>query len=228
MSDGERSGPVRVVIADDQPLIRAGFRAILDTESAIEVVGEAADGREAVDLVRRKRPDVALLDIQMPVLDGLEAARRIRADDAEPGTAVLMLTTFDLDEYVYDALRAGASGFLLKDVLPEQLIEAVHAVAAGDALIAPRVTKRLIERFALLAPPRTRPPQLAELTARELEVLVLLARGLSNLEIASALVVSDATAKTHVKHVLAKLGLDNRVQAVVYAYENGLVTPGAG
>jgi DNA-binding NarL/FixJ family response regulator len=218
--------PVRVVIADDQPLIRAGFRAILDGRAGLEVVGEAADGAEAVELVRRQRPHVALLDVQMPRMDGIEAARRILGSGAEPATAVLMLTTFDLDEYVYDALQAGASGFLLKDVLPEQLIDAVRAVAAGDALIAPRVTRRLIERFATLAAPRPCPPELGELTARELEVLVLMARGRSNLDIARTLVVSDATVKTHVKHVLAKLRLANRVQAVVYAYEHGIVTPG--
>jgi DNA-binding NarL/FixJ family response regulator len=189
------------------------------------VVGEAEDGRNAVDLALKRRPKVVLMDIKMPDLDGLEATRRILTDD-DSETAVLMLTTFDLNEYVYEALRAGASGFLLKDVLPEDLIAAVRVVAGGDALIAPAVTKRLIEHFVRTAPPATPPAELSELTPREVEVLTLVARGLSNGEIASDLVLSEATVKTHVKHVLAKLGVRDRVQAVVFAYEAGLVTPG--
>jgi DNA-binding NarL/FixJ family response regulator len=217
--------PVRVLIADDQALVRAGFRAILDGQPDIEVVGDAGDGVAAVDLARLRSPDVVLMDIQMPSMDGIEAARRILA--TEP-VAVLMLTTFGIDEYVYDALRAGASGFLLKDVEPEKLIEAVHVVAAGDALIAPAITKRLIAQFARSAPARVPPAALGELTPREREVLVLVARGLSNAEIATELVLSDATVKTHVKRLLSKLGLRDRVQAVVLAYEVGLVTPGPG
>jgi DNA-binding NarL/FixJ family response regulator len=218
--------PVSVLIADDQALVRAGFRAILEGQPDIAVVGEAVDGRDALDLVRRRRPDVVLMDIQMPGVDGLEATRRVLAEAGEDPIAVLMLTTFDLNEYVYDALRAGASGFLLKDVPPEQLIAAVRIVAAGDALIAPSITKRLIEQFARTAPRRTPPPQLAELTPREREVLTLIARGLSNREIAGELVLSEATVKTHVKRVLAKLEVRDRVQVVVLAYEAGLVTPG--
>jgi DNA-binding NarL/FixJ family response regulator len=216
---------VSVLIADDQALVRGGFRAILEGQPDLTVVGEAGDGLAAVDLAGRRRPDVVLMDIRMPGMDGLEAARRILA--SEPSPAVLMLTTFDVDEYVYEALRAGASGFLLKDVLPEHLIDAVRVVAGGDALIAPSITKRLIERFAAVAPPATRPAGLDELTPRELEVLGLVARGLSNAEIAEQLVLSADTVKTHVKRVLAKLGLRDRVQAVVLAYESGLVTPGA-
>jgi DNA-binding NarL/FixJ family response regulator len=216
---------VTVLIADDQALVRAGFRSILESQPGITVVGEAADGRDAVDLARKRRPSVVLMDIKMPDLDGLEATRRILAEDDQE-TAVLMLTTFDLNEYVYEALRAGASGFLLKDVLPEDLIAAVRVVADGDALIAPTVTKRLIEHFIRTAPPSTPPAELSDLTPREVEVLTLIARGLSNGEIAADLVLSEATVKTHVKHVLAKLGVRDRVQAVVFAYEAGLVTPG--
>jgi DNA-binding NarL/FixJ family response regulator len=218
---------ISVLIADDQALVRAGFRSILEGQPGITVVGEAGDGRDAVDLARRRQPDVVLMDIQMPDLDGLEATRRIldEADEEHP-IAVLMLTTFDLNEYVYEALRAGASGFLLKDVMPEDLIAAVRVVAAGDGLIAPTITKRLIEQFARTAPPSAPPPGLEELTPRELEVLMLVARGLSNGEIAAELVLSEATVKTHVKRILSKLAARDRVQAVVVAYEAGLVTPG--
>ncbi len=216
---------MNVLIADDQQLVRAGFRAILETRPDITVVGEAGDGLAAVDLARRRRPDVVLMDIRMPGMDGIEATRRIL--EVNDGIAVLMLTTFDLDEYVYDALRAGASGFLLKDVPAEELIEAVRIVAAGDALIAPAITKRLLARFARSAPPRVPDAGLAQLTPREREVLGLVARGLSNAEIAAELVLSEATVKTHVKRLLSKLGLRDRVQAVVLAYETGLVTPGA-
>jgi DNA-binding NarL/FixJ family response regulator len=231
MVNGDDAGdglpaPIRVLIADDQELVRAGFHSILDDQPDIDVVGEAKDGFDAVDLARRRRPAVVLMDIQMPGLDGLEAARRILAEPSDPPIAVLMLTTFDLNEYVYDALRAGASGFLLKDVSPEQLVAAVRIVAAGDALIAPAITKRLVAEFARAAPKRTQPPGFAELTPRELEVLRLVARGMSNAEIARELVVGESTIKTHMKRLLAKLGLRDRVQAVVVAYEAGLVTPG--
>jgi DNA-binding NarL/FixJ family response regulator len=220
-------GRISVLIADDQVLVRAGFRAILESQPDIAVCGEAADGRAAIDLVRLRKPDVVLMDIQMPDIDGLEATRRILQEAAHP-VAVLMLTTFDLDAYVYDALRAGASGFLLKDTLPEDLVAAIRVVARGDALIAPGITKRLIEQFARSAPASTPPAALAELTPREAEVLVLVAGGLSNGEIAEELVLSHATVKTHVKRILAKLGVRDRVQAVVLAYEAGLVHPGAG
>lgn len=216
---------VSVLIADDQALVRAGFRAILAAQPDITVVGEAHDGYDAVDLARRRRPDVVLMDVRMPGLDGLEATRRILEEPREPQTAVLMLTTFDLNEYVYAALRAGASGFLLKDVLPEQLIAAVRIVAAGDALIAPAITKRLIKQFARTAP-LSAETALSVLTPREREVLLLIARGLANAEIAAELIVSEATVKTHVTRILMKLGLRDRVQAVVLAYETGLVAPG--
>ena len=224
----ELPAQIRVLIADDQTLVRAGFKAILDGQQGITVVGEAIDGRNAVELARLRRPDVVLMDIRMPDLDGLEATRRILAEAGEQPVAVLMLTTFDVNEYIYDALRAGASGFLLKDVPPEDLVAAVRVVAAGDGLIAPTITKRLIEQFARSAPPSTRPAELESLTPRELEVLTLMARGLSNGEIAADLVLSEATVKTHVKRVLGKLEVRDRVQAVVLAYEAGLVTPGDG
>jgi DNA-binding NarL/FixJ family response regulator len=219
---------ISVLIADDQMLVRAGFRAILEGQPGITVCGEAADGRAAIDLARLRQPDVVLMDIQMPDIDGLEATRRLlAAAELEHPVAVLMLTTFDLDAYVYDALRAGASGFLLKDTLPEDLVAAIRVVARGDALIAPGITKRLIEQFARSAPAGDPPPALAELTPREAEVLLLVAGGLSNGEIAEELVLSHATVKTHVKRILSKLGVRDRVQAVVLAYEAGLVHPGA-
>ena len=216
-----------VLIADDQALVRAGFRMILEAEEDMEVVGEAANGREAIAEARRARPDVILMDVRMPEMDGIEATRRL-LDSEDSASKVVMLTTFDMDEYVYDALRAGASGFLLKDVPPEQLVEGIRAVASGDALLAPSVTRRVIEEFVRRPPSsvRTLPPELGELTARELEVLKLIARGLSNAEIATELFVSETTVKTHVAHVLMKLTLRDRVQAVVLAYESGLVEPG--
>jgi len=221
---------IRVLLVDDQALVRAGFRMILDAEAEIEVVGEAADGRDAIDQVRSLRPDIVLMDIRMPELDGLEAARRILADGVagdEP-PRILMLTTFDRDEYVYEALRAGASGFLLKDTPPEQLVAAIEVVAAGEALLAPSVTRRVIAEFVKGGGPKAQAefPRLKDLTARELEVLGLIARGLSNAEIAKTLFVSETTVKTHVARVLMKLGLRDRVQAVVLAYEAGVVTPG--
>ena len=216
-----------VLIVDDQALVRAGFRMILEAEEDMEVVGEAADGQEAVTEARRLRPDVVLMDVRMPDVDGIEATRRLLAEDRS-AVKVVMLTTFDMDEYVYDALRAGASGFLLKDVPPEQLVDGIRAVAKGDALLAPSVTRRVIEEFVRRPPAsvRTLPPKLEELTPRELEVLKLIARGCSNAEIATELFVSETTVKTHVAHVLMKLGLRDRVQAVVAAYESGLVEPG--
>lgn len=216
---------IRVVVADDQDIVRAGFSALLDTQPDLTVVGSAGDGAEAVRVCRQQRPDVVLMDVRMPLMDGIEAARQLTAED-DCGPRVLMLTTFDLDEYVYDALSSGASGFLLKDVAAERLFDAVRVVAAGDALLAPAVTRRLIGEFARLRPrlaPRT--DQLRELTSRETEVLRLVAEGLSNGEIAERLVVSDETVKTHVSRVLMKLELRDRTQAVVAAYESGLVVP---
>jgi DNA-binding NarL/FixJ family response regulator len=221
---------LRVLIADDQALVRAGFRLILEAQPDIEVVGEAADGEAAVRLTRRHQPDVVLMDVRMPGLDGLEATRRLLVgsdDGASPlpvPPRVVILTTFDVDEYVYAALQAGAAGFLLKDVSPEHLVGAVRTVAIGDALLAPSITRRLVERFARPHPGRAAAPEaLAALTTRETEVLTLVARGMSNAEIAETLVIGEATVKTHVAGILAKLDLRNRAQAVVLAYESGLV-----
>jgi DNA-binding NarL/FixJ family response regulator len=219
----------RVLVADDQTLVRAGFRVLVESAPDLEVVGEAGDGVEAVELARRELPDVVLMDIRMPRMDGLEATRRIVGLDRAEGVRVLVLTTFDLDEYVYQALRAGASGFLLKDTPPADLLAAIRVVAAGDALLAPSVTRRLIAEFARRPEPNAvTPAALAALTDREREVLALVARGLSNAEIAELLVVSGATAKTHVSRVLAKLGARDRAQLVMLAYETGLVAPGSG
>lgn len=212
--------PLRVVLADDQALIRAGFKALLEPRG-IQVVGQAGDGVEAIELVRHTKPDAVLMDIRMPRLDGVEATRRL------PGHRVLIVTTYELDEYVVEALRAGAAGFILKDAPPEELVHAVHVVAAGDSLLAPSVTRRLLEQVVPRLPaPASRPPELAELTAREHEILLLVARGLSNAEIATELFLSELTVKTHVSRVLGKLGLRDRVQLVILAYESGLITPG--
>jgi DNA-binding NarL/FixJ family response regulator len=226
---------ISVLLADDQPLLRRGFRMILEAEDGVTVAGEAGDGAEAVELARRVRPDVVLMDIRMPGTDGIEATRRITA--AEPGVRVLVLTTFDLDEYAFGALQAGASGFLLKDVRPHELVAAVRTVASGDAVVSPRVTRRLLEEYARQLPVAAagadadadradRYPQLASLTEREREVLAVVAQGLSNTEIAASLFVSETTVKSHVGRILAKLGLRDRVQIVVLAYESGLVKPG--
>ncbi len=217
-----------LLIADDQALVRVGLRKIMETEPDTTVVGEASNGDEAVSAVRALRPDVVLMDIRMPVLDGIEATRRIVR--AHPGTKVLILTTFGLDSYVYDALRAGASGFMLKDAPPEEIAAAVRVVAGGDALLAPAVTRAVIDEFARRPAPRppAMPTAIGELTSREREVLDLLVRGLSNPEICAQLVISDATAKTHVARILQKLGQRDRVQVVIYAYETGLVAPGEG
>ena len=219
---------IRVLIADDQALVRAGFRMILDAEEDIDVVGEATDGHEAIAQTKRLDPDVVLMDIRMPELDGIEATRRVVAAGGEDPARVLMLTTFDLNEYVYEALRAGASGFLLKDVPSEQLVAGIQVVARGEALLAPSITRRLIEEFAKNQPVEVTPPkEVEELTAREMEVFKLIARGMSNAEVAAELIVSETTVKTHVARILMKLHLRDRVQAVVYAYESGLIQPGA-
>jgi DNA-binding NarL/FixJ family response regulator len=215
---------IRVLLADDQTLVRDGFRSIIEREDDIEVVGEAADGLEAVERARKLRPDVVLMDIRMPNLDGLEAARRLLADPSP--SRILILTTFDLDEYVYAALTAGASGFLLKDVRSGELTEAIRTVASGDSLLSPAITARLIEQYVRLPPPGQLPVVLADLTERELDVLKLLARGLSNAEIADRLYLGTSTIKTHVNRVLSKLGCRDRAQALVVAYESGLVRPG--
>jgi DNA-binding NarL/FixJ family response regulator len=218
---------IRVLIADDQQLVRAGFTMILDAEGDIEVVGEASDGKQAVSEVRRLRPDVVLMDIRMPEQDGIEATRQLLSGGGDDAPRILILTTFDLDEYVYDALRAGASGFLLKDTPPEQLVDAIRVVAGGDALLSPSVTKRVIEEFVgSRRPAQAKPRGLDDLTAREREVMTLVARGLSNAEIARELWVSETTVKTHVARMLMKLGIRDRVQAVVLAYEAGVVEPG--
>jgi DNA-binding NarL/FixJ family response regulator len=218
----------RVLIADDQALVRGGFRMILEAQEDIEVCAEAGDGREAVEAAAATRPDVVLMDIRMPGLDGVEATRRILAG-AGPHPRILVVTTFDLDEYVYEAMRAGASGFLLKDTDPPELVRAVRLVHAGDALLAPSITRRLVERYTSRPAPGGRAPdRFAELTDRELDVLRQLARGLSNAEIAEVLFLSPATIKTHVARILMKLGLRDRVQAVVAAYETGFVQPGDG
>jgi DNA-binding NarL/FixJ family response regulator len=214
---------IRVLLVDDQALVRSGFRLILETRDDLEVVGEAEDGREAVDLARRLKPDVILMDVRMPHVDGVEATRRLAAIGSP--ARVLILTTFDLDEYVYEAIRAGASGFLLKDVQPAQLVDAVRVVAAGEALLAPTVTRRLLDHFASMLPSPRPPAELARLTERELEILTLLADGLSNAELAELLFLSETTVKTHVSSVLRKLGLRDRVQAVVLAYKAGLARP---
>jgi DNA-binding NarL/FixJ family response regulator len=214
---------IRVLLADDQALVRSGFRLILETREDLEVVGEAENGREAVELARRLNPDVILMDVRMPDVDGVEATRRLTALGSP--ARVLILTTFDLDEYVYEALRAGASGFLLKDVQPAQLVDAVRVVAAGEALLAPTVTRRLLDHFGAQLGATRPPPELARLTDRELEVLTLMAEGLSNAELADHLFLSETTVKTHVSSVLRKLELRDRVQAVVLAYKAGLVRP---
>jgi len=219
---------VSVLICDDQSLVRTGFRMIVDAQPDVEVVGEARDGLEAVAAAKQLHPDVVLMDIRMPQLDGLEATRRITTDPMSQRSRVVVLTTYDSDEFVYEALRAGASGFLLKDAPAEDLVAAIRVVAAGDALLSPSITRRLIEEFARRPVPATPPAQLESLTGREIEVLKLVSRGLSNAEIARELYVGEGTVKTHVSHLLTKLQLRDRVQAVVVAYESGLVHAGGG
>jgi len=219
--------PIRILIADDQPMVRAGLRMILELEPDIDIVGEAADGNEAVAVAAATEPDVILTDVRMPDLDGLEATRRI-VGSREDGPRVLILTTFDLDVYVYEALASGASGFVLKDIEPEKLVDAIRVIANGEALLSPTVTKKLIEEFVRRPPDVVRPSprELEQLTAREAEIMALVARGLSNAEIAAQAFVSEPTVKTHVARILMKLGLRDRVQVVVYAYEHGLAKPG--
>jgi DNA-binding NarL/FixJ family response regulator len=217
---------IRVLVADDQTAVRDGFAALIDAQDTMAVAAAASNGRQAVDLARRTRPHVVLMDIRMPVLDGLEATRLICSDPALQDTRVLVLTTFDLDEYVYSALRAGASGFLLKDTPRREMLHAIELVAAGDALISPKITRRLITEFAARRDPRTPPPALAELTERERDIMLLVARGLGNDQIASRLVISPQTAKTHVRNILRKLDCHDRVALVALAYETGLITPG--
>ena len=222
------SAPIRVLIADDQPMVRAGLRMILELEPDIDIVGEAADGNEAVAVAAATEPDVILMDVRMPNLDGLEATRRI-VGSREDGPRVLILTTFDLDVYVYEALASGASGFVLKDIEPEKLVDAIRVIANGEALLSPTVTRKLIEEFVRRPPDVVRPSprELEQLTAREAEIMALVARGLSNAEIAAQAFVSEPTVKTHVARILMKLGLRDRVQVVVYAYEHGLAKPGS-
>ena len=218
--------PIRVLVVDDQVLVRAGFRMILEAEPDVVVAGEAGDGETALAQAAVCRPDVVLMDVRMPGMDGIEATRQLLRDGGSPAPSVIMLTTFDMDEYVYDALRAGASGFVLKDVPPEQLVDGIRAVHTGSSLLSPSITRRLVETYTRLPPPGLQtPPRLAELTARELDVLREIARGRSNAQIAGRLFVSEATVKTHVSRILAKLGLRDRVQAVVFAYETRLVRP---
>jgi DNA-binding NarL/FixJ family response regulator len=219
-------GPVSVILVDDQPLLRKGFRMVLEEEPGIDVVGEASDGAAAVSLARRHHPDIVVMDVRMPAMDGIEATQAILA--AEPRSRILILTTFDLDEYAFGALRLGASGFILKDILPSEFVRAIRSVADGDAVIAPSVTRRLLDTFAHQIPDPQRPaeaahPELSQLTARERQILTELAGGFSNAEIAERLFVAETTVKTHLGRILAKLGLRDRVQAVVYAYEAGLV-----
>jgi DNA-binding NarL/FixJ family response regulator len=223
------SGRIRIVIADDQPLVRAGLKMMLEVEPDIEIVGEAADGVEAVRVVRSAAPDVVLMDVRMPQLDGIAATRTLLDGRLSSPPKVLMLTTFDLDEYVYEALRAGASGFVLKDLSPEQLVDAIRVVAAGEALLAPTVTKRMITEYVRRPPVQARQPPraLEDLTPREREMLTYVAKGMSNAEIAAAAFVSEPTVKTHVARILMKLGLRDRVQVVVFAYEHGLTEPGS-
>jgi DNA-binding NarL/FixJ family response regulator len=221
------SAPIRVLVVDDQALVRAGFRMILEAEPDVVVAGEAGDGETALARAADCRPDVVLMDVRMPGMDGIEATRRLLRDGGSPTPSVIMLTTFDMDEYVYDALRAGASGFLLKDVPPEQLVDGIRAVVSGESLLSPSITRRMIEAYLDRPPAAPRSGLLAALTPREGEILGLLGRGLSNAEIAQRLVVSETTVKTHVARVLMKLDLRDRVQAVIFAYESGVVTTGS-